>query len=146
MDEPAPIDHKDETGEYRDQVRAGVFSRVEAPGQPVASRDQVAGSWDVAFVGLGPAPTPMFVYHLREDGKATIEVVAQAGLTSVGEWRLNPDGTFSLLTRYPPDPALGIDEPQTEDDRRHVAALPGGRLVMWNGDGSLTLLLSPRRG
>lgn len=144
MGEPAPIDHKDEPGEYRSRVRTGVFTRVGCPGLPVASRDQLVGSWDVAFVGLGPAPTPMFVYHLRGDGTAAIEMAGQAEPPSAAEWRLNADGTFSLLRWCPADPEFGMPEPQLDEDRRHLAALADGRLVMWNGDGSSVLLLSPR--
>jgi hypothetical protein len=145
MDKPAPTDHKDELGAYRSQVRAGVFARIGCAGVSVASRDQLTGSWDVAVVGLGPAPAPIVVYHLREDGKAAIEVVGQLGPPSAGEWQFNPDGTFSMLTWCPPDPEFGIDESRPDEDRRHLAALPDGRLAMWNGDGSMVLLLSPRR-
>jgi hypothetical protein len=145
MDKPAPIDHKDEPGAYRSQVRAAVFTRIGCAGLSVASRGQLTGSWDVAVVGLGPAPAPIFAYHLREDGKAAIERVGQLGPPSTGEWQPNPDGTFSMLTSCPLDPEFGIDESSSDEDRRHVAALPDGRLVIWNGDGSMVLLLSPRR-
>ncbi len=88
----------------------------------------------------------MFVYHLRADGSSLIETTAGGGThRDTGEWRLNRDGTFSLLTRCPPAPEFGIDEPQMEEDRRLVAALTDGRLVMWNGDGSLLLVLSRQR-
>ena len=56
--------------------------------------------------------------------------------TEVAASRVRGDGC-------PPMPELGIDEPQRDEDRRLLAALPGGRLVAWNGDGSSALLLSP---
>ena len=143
MDEASPIDHKDEPGEYRAQVRAAVFGRVGGTGQPVTSEEQLVGSWDVVVVGpAGPLPGPAFVYRLGGEGDSVVEVVGQSEKPSAGEWRLNPDATFSLLTWCPPDPEFGIDDPQLDEDRRHVAALADGRVVMWNGDGSLVLLLA----
>lgn len=142
--EPAPIDHMDTPGEYRQQVRAGVFGRMGTPGRAVGDRKELLGDWDVGFVGLaGGEPEPAFVYRLRPDGGAVVEMPGQP--PSLGEWRLNPDGTFSLLTWCPADPEFGMPEPQLDEDRRHLAALPNGRLVTWNGDGSLVLLLSPRQ-
>lgn len=143
--EPAPIDHKDAPGEYRQLVRAGVFARVGGSGRAVADRGELIGDWDVAFVGpAGGESEPAFVYRLRPDGGATLEMAGQP--PSAGEWRLNPDGTFSLLMWCPADPEFGMPEPQLDEDRRHLAALPHGRLVAWNGDGSSVLLLSPRQG
>jgi hypothetical protein len=145
MSEPQPIDHMDTPGEYRQQVRAGVLNRVGGSGRPVADRAQLVGSWDVTLVELtGPQSEPTFVYRLGRDGTAAIEVAGQADSASAGEWRLNPDGTFSLLLWCPPMPEFGIDEPQRDEDRRHLAALKDGRIVAWNGDGSSVLLLSPR--
>ena len=145
MDKPAPTDHKDERETYRSQVPAAVFTRIGGPGLSVASRGQLTGDWHVAVVGLGPASAPIFVYHLCEDGKAAIEVVGQPGPSSTSKLQLNPDGTFSMLTSCPPDPQFGIDESRPGEDRRHVAALPEGRQVRWNDEGSMVLLLSPRR-
>ena len=89
---------------------------------------------------------PMFVYHLRADGSSVIETTAGGGAhRDAGEWRLNRDGTFSLLTSCPPAPEFGIGEPQLDEERSFVAALADGRLVMWNGDGSLLLVLSRQR-
>jgi hypothetical protein len=146
MGEASPIDHKDEAGVYRAQVRAAVFGRLGGTGQPVTSQEQLVGSWDVVVVGpAGPLPGPTFVYRLGGDGNSVVEVVGQSGTLSAGEWRLNPDATFSLLTWCPPEPEFGIDDPQLDEDRRYVAALADGRVVMWNGDGSLVLLLAPQR-
>jgi hypothetical protein len=149
--EPRPIDHKDEPGDYRQKVREGVEKRVGMRGQPITRPDELVGSWDVAAdTSFGELPPkPMFVYHLRADGSSIVETTVGGGTggthRDTGEWRLNRDGTFSLLTWCPPAPEFGIDEPQLEEDRRHVAALADGRLVMWNGDGSSLLVLSRKR-
>lgn len=116
-------------------------------GQAISSRDGFVGSWDVAVdTSFGKLPPePMSICHLGADGTCVTETTA-GGAThrDIGQWRLNGDGTFSLLTWCPPDPEFGIDEPQLDEDRRHVAALADGRLVMWNGDGSLLVVLSRR--
>jgi hypothetical protein len=143
--EPLPVDHKDEPGDYRQQVREGVEKRVGMRGQPVTGPDELVGSWDVAAdTSLGELPPkPMFVYHLHTDGSSVVETTAGDRMhRNTGEWRLNSDGTFSLLTWCPPDPEFGIDKPQLDEERNFVAALADGRLVMWNGDGSLLLVLS----
>jgi hypothetical protein len=146
--ERRPIDHKDDPGDYRQTVREGVEKRVGMRGQPVTRPDELVGSWEVAAdTSLGKLPPkPLFVYHLREDGSSIIETTAGGGThRNTGEWRLNRDGTFSLLTWCQPDPEFGIDKPQLDEERSFVAALADGRLVMWNGDGSLLLVLSRQR-
>jgi hypothetical protein len=146
--EPRPIDHKDEPGDYRQKVREEVEKRVGMPAQPVGSRDELLASWNVAIdTSFGKLPPePRFVYHLRPDGTCVIETTVEGRtLQDTGKWRLNGDGTFSLLTLCPAAPEFGIDQPQLDEDRRHVAALADGRLVMWNGDGSLLLVLSRQR-
>ena len=146
MAEPAPVDHKDTPGEYRQQVRELVFRRVGSRGEPVTSPHKLVGVWDVAFVGLNPSDLkPLVVYSLAKDGTATIQVVGQPDLTSSDQWRLNSDGTFSILTWCPPNPRFGIIEPQLDEDRRHIAALPTGQLVAWDGDGGSLYLFSPRQ-
>jgi hypothetical protein len=95
-------------------------------------------------VSIAGVPGPAFVYRLHGDGTSSVEVVGLGGEPAAGQWRLNPDGTLSLLSWCPADPEFGIDEPQLDEDRRYVAALAGGRLVAWNGDGGSVLLFSPR--
>jgi hypothetical protein len=129
--EPRAIDSKDEPGQYRDQVRAGVLKRVGMSGQPVTSRDDMVGTWDVgidtSFGKLPPEPT--FVYHLEADGGCVIDtMVGTNTLQNSGTWRLHDDGTLTL-----------------DQSRYFLLALADGRRVLWNGDGSLLLVLS-RRG
>jgi hypothetical protein len=147
--EPAAIDQKEEPGEYRDRVRAGVIQRVGVQGQPVTSRDELVGSWDVAadtsFGKLPPAP--MFVFHLHADGGCIMETIV-GGRTQrdTGRWRLNDDCTFTLLTDCPPDPSTpGLEGGAVDESRYFLLGLSDGRRALWNGDGSLLLLLSNRR-
>jgi hypothetical protein len=118
-------------------------------GQPVTNRDDLVGSWDVASetsFGKQP-PQPLFVYHLRADGSCVIETTL-GGRThqDTGKWRLNDDGTFTLLIDCPPDPATpGLEHGAVDESRYFLLALRDGRRVLWNGDGSLLLVLSRQR-
>ena len=147
--EPPAIDHMDEPGEYRNRVREGVLKRVGVQGQPVTSRDELVGSWDVAAdTSFGKLPPdPMFVYHLRDDGSCVIETtVGGQRHRDTGKWRLNGDGTFTLLTDCPPDPSTpGLEQGAVDESRYFLLGLSDGRRVLWNGDGSLLLVLSGRR-
>jgi hypothetical protein len=147
--EPPAIDHMDEAGAYRDKVREGVVKRVGMQGQPITGRDELVGSWDVALdtsFGKEP-PEPRFVYHLRVDGSCVFET-AVVGRThrDTGKWRLNGDGTLSLLIDCPPDPSTpGLEQGAVDESRYFVLGLPDGRRVLWNGDGSLLFVLAGRR-
>jgi hypothetical protein len=147
--EPRPIDHRDEPGEYREKVREGVIKRIGIPGQPVTNRDDLIGSWDVAAdTSFGKLPPePMSVYHLRADGSCVTETTTGTRThRDTGKWRLNDDGTFSHLTVFPPDPSTpGLEKGAVEDNRYFLLGLADGRRVLWNGDGSLLLVLSGRR-
>jgi hypothetical protein len=142
--EPPAIDHKDEPGAYRQKVREGVEKRMGVQGQAVKSGDELIGSWDVA-----PETTkePAFVYHLRQDGNCVIETIAEGGRhQDTGKWRLNADGTLTLVTEIPPDPSIpGLEKGAEEENKYFLLSLRDGRRVMWNGDGSLLLVLSARR-
>src|SRR5688572_21350626 len=106
--EVAPVDHKDKPGEHRQQVRAAVFSRVGAQGGPLDARDKLVGDWLVSFVGFqGEKPKQAFVYRLKSDGKAVIEMTGQPPSTE-NEWRLNEDGTFSVLVWIAAMPEYGL--------------------------------------
>jgi hypothetical protein len=141
--EAAPVDHKDEPGEYRQQVRAAVFDRAGVQGRPVASRDELVGDWLVSFVGShGTSPKPTLVYRLRSDGGAVIERDGEPP-SAENQWRLNDDGSFSLLVCTAAMPEHELPEPTHEERRMHAAVLPGQCIVLWNGDGSLVELLSP---
>ena len=112
--EPSVIDHNDEPGEYRDKVREGILKRVGMQGQPIGSRDELVGEWDVAAdtsFGKMP-PQPLFVYHLGTDGSCFIETTVGGGThRDTGKWRLNDDGTFTVLTDCPPDPSVpGLEQ------------------------------------
>jgi hypothetical protein len=141
--EIGPVDHKDRPGDYRQLVRAAVFSRVGAEGIAVASREKLVGDWLVSFVGLqGEKLKQVFVYRLKPDGKATIEMTGQPPSTE-NKWRLNKDGSFSMLHWTAAMPDYGLPDPTHEEVRMHLAALPERRFVLWNGDSSIVELLSP---
>ena len=143
--EVGPVDHKDEPGEYRERVRAGVLGRVGAQGSAVTSREKLVGDWLVGFVGFqGQEPKQAFVYRLTSDGKAVIEMTGQLASTE-NKWRLNEDGSFSMLVWIAAMPEYGLrpTQPMKKSGCTSAVPLPDGRFVLWNGDGSLVKLLSP---
>lgn len=141
-----PIDHKDRPGEYRSEVRLSVFHRVGSTGANVTSRQQIVGGWAVNRVDLrGGKHGKPILYRLRADGQAIIEMEARPPSTR-NEWRLNGDGTFSLMVWCEALPEDGLPLPTLEEIRMHAAALENGKLLLWNGDGSLVMLLSRAAG
>jgi hypothetical protein len=147
--EAPATDHKAEFAEYRDKVREGVEKRVGMQGQPITSRDELVGSWDVAAdTSFGKAPPkPMFIYHLRADGSCVIETIG-GGRThrDTGKWRLNGDDSFTLLIDCRPDPSTpGLEHGAVDESRYFLLGLSDGRRILWNSDGSLLLVLSARR-
>jgi hypothetical protein len=143
MNDAAPIDHKDEPGPYREEVRRELLEPFGGVGEPVTRSDELIGRWDVFFCSSRnwQSVKQAFAYEFREDGSAGIEVVGQ-GPQPDGEWRLNDDRTFTLSTWCAPIPQYNINEPIINEVRCHINRLPDGRFVMWNGDGSLVKLLS----
>jgi hypothetical protein len=146
MEEPLPIDHKDEFGEHRATVREGVQRRLGVCGTPITDRKALVGVWDV-YSGrrIGHSAKPVFVFHLADDGRCRVEDVESDSPPSLGAWLLNADGTFSWLTPCPPDPTIpGLEHGAIDEDRRHLLGLPNGRFVLWNGDGSSVLVFCAR--
>ena len=141
MDEATPIDHKDEPGDYRRGVREYVIQRTGASGSPVADRRELVGEWIGTALSTGRA---LFAYGFRDDETATFGSADGTWPSAEGEWRLNRDGTLSLLEPCAADAEFGIEDSQLVEERRHLAALDDGRLVTWNGDGSLVIVLSRR--
>lgn len=146
--EPAPIDHMDEPGEYRARIRESVQQRIGNRGEPVKDRTELIGDWDVSYDRwFEKLPTKLaFIYHLHADGTLLIEtLVDDRRLEDFGQWRLNSDGTFSEVIECLPDPTIpGMENGAIDESRFHLLGLRDGRRVLWNGDGSLVLLLSRR--
>jgi hypothetical protein len=137
MDDAGPVDNKDKPGEYRERVRQDVFRRVGAIGAPITSAQQVVGDWAVHSIGVrGERRVAGFSLRLEPNGHAVI-AHPQRSPSPHDEWRVNQDGSFSLIEWCPPMPQYGITEPQLEEIRRHAAVLPDGSVVIWNGDASV---------
>jgi hypothetical protein len=147
--EPAPIDIKDEPGEYRARVRESIQERIGMRGEPIKDRNDLVGDWDVAYDRWFEKLPPklVFVYHMQADGTLSIETLLDGRrLQDSGWWKLNSDGTFTKLISCPPDPSIpGLENGAIDDSRYHLLGLADGRRVIWNGDGSLVLILSPQK-
>jgi hypothetical protein len=136
------IDHKDESGEYRESVLHDVLSLFEAAASPVSNRSEMVGTWRLLPPPDDSFPDfPVIHYEFLESGewKST-----SRGSPSDprNKWRLNEDGTLSLL-RWTPCPHGIRGEPGHEEQRLFVRALADGQRVLWNGDGSLIKVLQP---
>lgn len=132
-----PIDSKDKPGTYRNDVRETIFSLVGERGVPLASASQFIGEWTVSFVKADKQRTDAgYTYHLHSDGKATVNHSERPPCPE-DKWKLNSDGSLSLIYWTPPMPELQIEEPQILEIRMHAAILPNGSIVCWNGDGSI---------
>jgi hypothetical protein len=144
MDEAAPIDHKDELGPYREEVRSEVLKPFGGVSEFVARSEALVGSWDGLFnKGTNwQTPEQAFAYEFRQDGSAIVEAIGFDEPPSTGEWRVNNDGTFTLALWRAAIPEFGVDGPFLDENRYHINRLPDGRYVIWNGDGSLVTLLA----
>ena len=150
QNEPRQIDAKDEPGAYRAQIRDNVMRRVGMHGEPVSDRSLLIGFWDVTVdMSMGHLPPePFGAYNLKFDGSCDIETaIGDQMLKSTAWWRLNADGTFSLFVSCSPDPSVPALENGAIDEQRYfLMRMPDGRQALWNGDGSVLLLLSPKEG
>jgi hypothetical protein len=148
MSEPAPIDQKDEPGEYRARVRESVQERIGVKGEPIKDRNKLVGDWDVSYDHWFEKlpPKQVFVYHMHADGTLLIETLGDQVFREAGCWRFKSDSTFSQIFSFPPNPEVsGLEDGATDETRYHLLRLMDGRLVMWNGDASLILLFSMRQ-
>ena len=141
-----PIDHEDEREEHCRELREHVFARVGARGTAIASPQQMVAEWVVRFVGFrGEKQEPAYSIRLESSGHAVLEYPERPP-SPEDKWRVNSDGSFSLIFWCPPMPEYGIEEPQLDEMRKHAAVLPDGCVLMWNDDASVVEQWSPRQG
>ncbi|QDU40628.1 hypothetical protein Mal4_49860 [Maioricimonas rarisocia] len=118
-----PIDHKDDSADYRSQVWEIVEKRVGAPLTQLPSGTTFEGTWDVEFDMFGTRQ-PMFRYDFQEEG--TVEVTTLQGAAQTQEqcrYSVARDGQMTL-----------------DGETFHAATTEQGELVLFNGDSSLVLV------
>lgn len=118
-----PIDAKDKSPAFRQQIWGSVESRIGSPLKPIASNTTFTGVWDVEAEMFGTRQ-PMFQYDFDEDGTMTITAVS-------GETQATEEDSYNVR-----------DEGQMviSGETYHAATTEDDTLVLFNGDGSLVLI------
>lgn len=138
MSDFTPVDHKDSDPEYRRAVRAAVESVVGSTLTDVTEPATLFGHWRQAFAAF-PDQDPQN-YEYRADG-TLVSPYDQPG-NPPNEWRLVANQCVQL-TWCEPMPDYGMPEGTYEETRYHCAKSDDGKIVLWNGDGSIIITLSP---
>ena len=129
-----PIDHKDSDLEYRQEVR-DVIEKEYGPLQSMSSRDELVGKWIHSLFSEDDA-----LYVLSEDG--TVRCKFDNDANPNGKWSFETD-RFTDWTWCEADPEFGLDEGTWNIESYHCMKTKNGRVVLWNGDGSLRMILTP---
>jgi len=124
--EHVPIDSKDDSTHYRQQVWSAVSQRVGSDLTPIASDATFSGTWEVAFDVFGTLQ-PAFVYTFRG---STLEVTTLMSAT--------PSTESSAYT------VKGPGQLNVSGETMHAAMTNDKRLVLFNGDQSLVLVATRR--
>ncbi len=129
-----PIDHKDSDLEYRFAVRSGIEQR-HGTLKSITSRDQLVGQWTHSILSDDGTP-----YILNNDG--TVNCKFDEESTPNGRWEF-ADDRFTDHTWCKPSPEYGLDEGTWNIEIYHCMITDEGIVVLWNGDGSLQMTLTP---
>lgn len=122
-----PIDHKDDTAEYRAAVWEGVAQRVEKDLTPLPAGTTFEGIWDVESEIFGTRQ-PIFRYEFGTGSGVEI-------------FLLQGDQTKPEQTTYA---VPGEGRLRMWGETFHAATTADGELVMFNGDSSLLLIATKR--
>lgn len=122
-----PIDHKDDTPEYRAAVWEGVAQRVGHELTPLAAGTVLAGIWDVEDETFGTRQ-PIFRYEFGTGSRVEIFLIQ-------GDQNKPTNTTYAV----PGEGRLTM-----WDETFHAATTPAGELVVFNGDSSLLLIATKR--
>ncbi len=131
-----PVDHKDSDPEYRAAVRAGIETLLGTPIEDIQDPETLLGEWERASPHLAGTPSQRFCY--LADG--TFESPYDSEDSPRGQWQVEP-GRYTETTWCQPMPEYGIDEGTWNPETYHCAVTDSGDVVIWNGDGSLLLLM-----
>lgn len=137
MDDFTPIDHKDSDLEYRNEVRGFVEQAVGSKLVDITSEEELIGDWERTCPYLPDHDSQRFSYLF--DG--TFRSPYDADDTPRSKWKVER-GTFTEITWCKPMPEFGIAEGTWNYETLHCAVTDTGSVAIWNGDGSLLLLLT----
>lgn len=137
MTDFTPIDHKDSDPEYRAAVRRDLETLLGSRLTELTCAEVMLGDWDRTCPRLPNRPAQRFCYFA--DG--TFAAPYDAEGSPRGRWGVE-HGVYTEITWGAPSPEYGIDEGTWNPSAYHCAATESGAIVIWNGDGSLLLLLT----
>lgn len=122
-----PVDHKDDSAEYRTQVWDAVEQRVGSTLTPLSSDAKFDGVWDVDFDIFGNRQ-PMFRYNFTSE--TTVEIVSLQGndqTPQADKYGVKREGQMSM-----------------SGETYHAATTENNEVVLFNGDSSLVLIATKR--
>lgn len=122
-----PVDHKDDSADYRTQVWDAVQQRVGSALTPLPADATFDGVWEVAFDAFGNRQA-MFRYDFKP--RATVEIVS-----------LQSDDQTPQTDRYD---VKREGQMSVSGETYHAAKTENGDLVLFNGDSSLVMIATKR--
>lgn len=125
--EHIPVDHKDDTAEYRAQIWDIVQQRVGSKLTPLSPDATLEGTWDVDFEMFGNRQR-MFRYEFSPDH--SMKIVALQGndrTPQTDSYSVRREGQLSMA-----------------GETYHAATTVRDELVLFNGDSSLLLIATKR--
>jgi len=126
-DEHVPVDHKDDSAEYRRQVWEAVSQRVGSPLTPLPTGTTFEGKWDVESETFGTR-SPILHYEFVSASRMTVALVRGDDTTPREEfYEVGRGGRMSVA-----------------GETYHAATTDAGALVLFNGDSSLVLVATRR--
>jgi hypothetical protein len=131
-----PIDHKDSDAEYRANVRKGIELSLGTT-LTVASTDALIGDWERTAAHRPSQPALRFTYFA--DG--TFRSPYDSKEAPRRRWKI-ADGVYTELAWEEPMPEHDIHEGSWTPEEFHCAVTSTGSIAIWNGDGSMLLLLT----
>ena len=137
MHDFTPIDHKDSDPEYRAAVLDGIETVLGSKLTYVDSPDALLGDWNRSCPHLPDREPQRFSY--LADG--TFRSPYDSDDSPPGKWRID-NGTYTESTWCKPMPEYGMDEGTWNPETYHCAFAEDESIAIWNGDGSLLLLLT----
>jgi hypothetical protein len=132
----APVDHKESDADYVALVRDSVAKRLDTKLLPIEESVVLHGRWRSSVTH---APNAEYDIEHLEDG--TLNFAGERKDAKPGKWALKSD-VYIQTTWVPPMPEYGIEEESWNQEAYRCALTADGRIVYWNGDGSLVVTLT----
>ena len=131
-----PIDHKESDADYAAMVRESIGRRLAIELLPITDPAAFIGRWRSSVThASGPD------YDIEHLNDGTLNIAFQPTDGKPGKWALE-FGTYIQTTWVPPMPEYGMEEESWNQEAYRCAMTPDGRIVYWNGDGSLVVTLT----